>query len=56
VYGRRVDEACLYDWVGKDGEKAVSVDNFYGLFINWCAKNGEKGSWSQDKDYTRAEE
>ena len=44
-----VEQAMLYDWVGKDGKKAISVDNFYSLFLNWCAKNGEKGSWAKTK-------
>ena len=44
-----LDEALLYDWIGKDGQRAVSVDNFYTLFLNWCAKNGEKGSWAKNK-------
>ena len=44
-----LDESVLYDWVGKDGEKAVSVDNFYSLFLNWCTTNGEKGSWAKNK-------
>ena len=44
-----VDNAMLYDWIGKDGEKAVSVDNFYSLFLNWCTTNGEKGSWPKRK-------
>src|SRR5210317_1642792 len=44
-----VDNAMLYDWVGKDGEKAITVDNFYALFLDWCSKNGEKGSWAKNK-------
>jgi hypothetical protein len=44
-----VDNAMLYDWVGKDGEKAITVDNFYTLFLDWCTKNGEKGSWPKNK-------
>jgi hypothetical protein len=44
-----VDNALLYDWVGKDGEKAITVDNFYALFLDWCTKNGEKGSWAKTK-------
>jgi len=40
-----IDEALLYDWVGKEGEKAVSCANFYEQYKFWCSANGEKG-WS----------
>jgi hypothetical protein len=40
-----LDEACLYDWVGKDGEKAISCLNFYEHYKGWCSSNGEK-AWS----------
>ena len=38
-------EGILYDWVGKNNEKAISCANFYELFKLWCQTNGEK-SWS----------
>jgi hypothetical protein len=40
-----LDEVCLYDWVGKDGEKAISCLNFYENYKGWCSSNGEK-AWS----------
>jgi hypothetical protein len=38
-------ESDLYDWVGKDKEKAVSCSNFYQMYKQWTVDNGEK-SWS----------
>ena len=40
-----LEQTCLYDWVGKDGEKAISALNFYSHYKGWCLNNGEK-SWS----------
>ena len=40
-----IDEGLLYDWVGKEGENAVSCANFYEQYKFWCSANGEKG-WS----------
>jgi hypothetical protein len=40
-----LDEACLYDWVCKAGEKAISAINFYENYKGWCSNNGEK-AWS----------
>ncbi len=40
-----IDDALLYDWVGKEGEKAVSCANFYEQYKCWCSANGEK-CWS----------
>jgi phage/plasmid-associated DNA primase len=39
------DEALLYDWVSKDGQKAISCVNFYEKYREWCGMNGEK-PWS----------
>jgi len=41
-----ITEDILYDWKGKDNEKAISCPNFYDeLYKLWCQTNGEK-SWS----------
>jgi hypothetical protein len=40
-----LDEACLYDMIGKDGQKAISALNFYENYKGWCSSNGEK-PWS----------
>jgi phage/plasmid-associated DNA primase len=40
-----IDDVCLYDWVGKDGEKAISALNLYEQYKGWCSSNGEK-AWS----------
>jgi len=40
-----IDEALLYDWVGKEGENAITCANFYQQYKDWCSANGEK-SWS----------
>jgi len=40
-----LEETVLYDWVGKDGERAVSCLNFYENYKGWCSNNGEK-VWS----------
>src|SRR5210317_79242 len=40
-----LDAACLYDMIGKDGEKAISCLNFYEHYKGWCSSNGEK-AWS----------
>ena len=39
------ESAFLYDWIGKDGERAISVGHFYEKYKEWCGLNGEK-SWS----------
>jgi phage/plasmid-associated DNA primase len=40
-----LDSGLLYDWVGKEGEKAISCPHFYEIYKTWCSQNGEKG-WS----------
>ena len=40
-----MDNALLYDWIGKDGQKAISCLNFYSQYRAWCSENGEK-AWS----------
>ena len=40
-----LDSGLLYDWIGKEGEKAISCPNFYEIYKTWCTQNGEKG-WS----------
>ena len=40
-----ITEDILYDWKGKNNEKAISCPNFYELYKLWCQTNGEK-SWS----------
>ena len=40
-----ITEDILYDWVGKNNEKAISCPNLYELYKLWCQTNGEK-SWS----------
>ena len=40
-----IDEDILFDWKGKDNEKAITCSNFYELYKLWCQTNGEK-SWS----------
>ena len=39
------DSMFLYDWIGKDGERAISCAHFYEKYKEWCGINGEK-SWS----------
>ena len=39
------ESAFLYDWIGKDGERAISCAHFYEKYREWCGLNGEK-SWS----------
>jgi hypothetical protein len=40
-----IDEGLLYDWIGKEGEKAITCSNFYEQYKTWCINNGEK-TWS----------
>lgn len=37
-----IEPAILYDWVGKDGQNAISGSNFYAQYKGWCCANGEK--------------
>jgi len=43
-----LDHAVLYDWIGKEGEKAISSGNFYQQYKCWCALHGERTTWSDN--------
>jgi hypothetical protein len=40
------EPALLYNWVGKDGERAITVNRLYEYYSMWCTTNGEKNKWS----------
>ena len=36
-----MDEKVVYDWIGKDGKKAITSSHLYSLYTKWANENNE---------------